>query len=160
MRRFDSCDEILLESMSALGHLFFEGNESAAYSTARQRSLSLCLAEGSDVDIDAQRVVDFITALILLTHLEFGADNEEQASLCLSRASRMAIRYGFNLLDVTSDDAGQDQSLLVQICQGDVHIIETARRVWWEVRRRGKVCCSPFVTYSVSSFSLPSALPC
>lgn len=118
--------------MSALGHLFFEGNESTSYLEARRESLVLSVVEP---DEDAQKVVDFIAALILITYIEYGANNEEQASLCLTRASRLAIRYGLNLLDIDEKACGQDESLLVQICQRDTRIVEIARRVWWEVSR-------------------------
>lgn len=84
MTRFNSCTRILLESMSALGHLFFEGNESSAYAEARRQCLALSVHEPNP---EAQEVVDFITALILITYIEYGANNEEQASLCLTRAS-------------------------------------------------------------------------
>lgn len=51
----------------------------------------------------------------------------------------MAIRYGFNLLDLDNVKAGQDEPLLVQLCQGNSHLIEVARRVWWEVSEWGSL---------------------
>lgn len=132
-KRFDSCDEILLESMSALGHLFFEGNDSITYLTARQKCQSLCLVEPSFNNGNIRTIVDYITALILLSYIEYGANNEQQASFCLTKASELALHYGFNLIDATKNQVGQNQPLLLQYCQEDQHIIEEARRVWWEV---------------------------
>lgn len=131
MSRIDSCEEILVEAVAALGHLFFEGCESHTYIHARQQCILLTSIE--PVQEDPQRIIDFITALILITYIEYGDDNIEQASLYLQRACKMAMYYGLNKLDHQVQEGHLHESHFIRISNKEAHLIELGRRVWWEV---------------------------
>jgi hypothetical protein len=131
MNRIDNCEGVLVEAVSALGHLFFEGCESQAYTHARQRSIVLTSIEPPQED--AQRIIDFITALILVTYVEYGDDNIEQASLYLQKACKMALYYGLNILDHNAQEGHLHESHFIRISNNDAHLIGLGRRVWWEV---------------------------
>jgi hypothetical protein len=126
LARIASCEQILLEALAAIGHLLFEGCESQTYIQARQVCLRLSFNEPPTGD--AQKTLDFCMAMVLISYVEYGANNIPEASRCMQIAFQVALYLQLNVMDSQASN-----SHFAQLCHANEIVMERGRRVWWEL---------------------------